>query len=91
MFVEKPVRELSSQVAFDATVLIGMAKMLQTVPSETTGGLPIKEETFLSEVALGYRIDCWPAVHAFNQQNQRVACMSTEPGTRVFSRVGMKK
>ena len=53
MFVEKPVRELSSQVAFDATVLIGMAKMLQTVPSETTGGLPIKEETFLSEVAQG--------------------------------------
>ena len=40
-------------MAFDASVLIGMAKMLQTVPSETTGGLPIKEEPFPSGLVLG--------------------------------------
>ncbi|CAE7296894.1 cspA, partial [Symbiodinium microadriaticum] len=39
-----PMATLDAQVAFDASVLIGMAKMLQTVPSETTGGLPIKED-----------------------------------------------
>ena len=53
---------LCSQVAFDANILIGMAKMLQTVPSETTDGLPVKEaHQFLqvSSLLSGQRHSRW--------------------------------
>ncbi|CAE7267034.1 cspA [Symbiodinium pilosum] len=52
-----PVGTLDAQVAFDANILIGMAKMLQTVPSETTDGLPVKEEQIN-----------WDAAHCENKR-----------------------
>jgi len=52
-----PINTLDAQVAFDERNLIGMGKMLQTVPAETKAGLPVKEEQIN-----------WDAAHCENKR-----------------------